>query len=409
MKDMTGDLEDTIYTMSLEADKVLQNVIHRTPLVTSLTLSKMIGANVYLKLENLQKTGSFKVRGAYYAIWRSKRENDFSLCVTASSGNHAQGVAYASHSLGLSSIVVMPIHTPMIKVRSTEGYGAKVILYGDTYDEAYEKATSIAEERNALFVHPFNDPKVIAGQGTIGLELLRDLDRIDSVIVPVGGGGLISGIATVLKKRRRGIKIYGVQASGSNAIYLSLKHGRLITLDRVSTIADGVMVKTPGDLTFKLISELVDDVVLVDDDEIVRAILFLMERCKTVAEPAGAMSIAALLANKLSVEGNVVTIISGGNVDMPLLVRIINRALVLERRLVKLRGILPDRPGYLKKVIDIVARVNGNIVTVEHDRNSLELRPGVARVEILVEVPSVEVVNEVIQALKKRGFNFKVV
>ncbi|RLE59091.1 MAG: threonine ammonia-lyase [Thermoprotei archaeon] len=395
--------------MSLEADKVLQDIIHRTPLVTSYTLNRMVGANVYLKLENLQKTGSFKVRGAYYAIWKSRAEREFNLCVTASSGNHAQGVAYASRKIGVNSIIVMPVHTPMIKVSATKGYGAEVILYGDTYDEAYEKAIGIAEERGALFVHPFNDPKVIAGQGTIGLELLRDLDRIDSVVVPVGGGGLISGIATVLKKRNRRIKIYGVQASGSNAIYLSLKRGRITVLDKVDTIADGVIVKAPGDLTFKLISELVDDVVLVDDDEIARAMLFLIERCKIVAEPAGAMSIAALLANKLSIEGNVVAIISGGNVDMPLLIRVINRALILERRLVKLKGILPDRPGYLKKVIDIVAGVNGNIVTVEHDRNGLELRPGVARVEILIEVPGVEVVDKIIQALKERGFDFKIV
>ncbi len=397
--------------MIREAREVLRGVVHRTPLSSSMTFSQMTGGEVYLKLENLQKTGAFKLRGAYYALWKRLQEAPLSLCVTASSGNHGQGVAYAASVLGVKSKVVMPVHTPVYKVQAVKGYGAEVVLHGETYDDAYAKAKEIAEREGAFFVHPFDDERVIAGQGTIGLEIAEDLPVVDIVVVPVGGGGLISGIAVALKAVcGKHVKVIGVQPKGAPALYESYRKGSLVTVERPQTIADGVIVKRPGRLTFKLIQEFVDDMVVVDDREIARAMFLLLERAKLVAEPAGALSVAALLSGAVNVKGKkVVAVVSGGNVDMSLLSRIIERSLYLEGRQVKIRGVLPDRPGELKKVIDVIAEYRLNIVHIEHERGNPLINPGYAEVTIGVEVPSLEVVKKVLAKLKGQGIEFELV
>jgi len=396
----------------IEAQEVLKGVAHRTPLSHSMTFSRMSGGDVYLKLENLQRTGAFKIRGAYYAIWRALRECEVSRCVTASSGNHGQGVALASRLLGVESTVVMPVHTPFYKVQAVRNYGAKVVLHGDTYDDAYAKALEIAEGENAFFVHPFDHLDVIAGQGTIGLEIVEDLPDVDVVVVPVGGGGLISGIAAAIKyvSKKKDVKIVGVQPEGCPSLYLSYRRGEPVLFEKPQTIADGVIVKRPGKLTFKLVRELVDDMVLVDDYEIARAIFLLLERAKLVAEPAGALSVAAVLAGKVDVKGKrVVSVISGGNIEMSLLSRIIERGLYLEGRQAKIRGVLPDKPGQLKKVVDLIAEYNMNITHIEHERSNPLVNPGFAEVTINIEIPDVESVEKLLSKLKAVGLEFRLV
>ena len=394
-----------------EAQQVLRGVAHRTPLSSSMTFSQMTGGEVYLKLENLQKTGAFKLRGAYYALWSKLRESRVSLCVTASSGNHGQGVAYASSVLGIKSIVVMPIYTPVYKVQAVKSYGAHVVLYGETYDDAYAKALEIAEREGAFFVHPFNDERVIAGQGTIGLEILEDLPDVDLVVVPVGGGGLISGIAIALKAvKGEKVKVIGVQPKGAPALYRSYKEGRLVTVERPQTIADGVVVKRPGEITLRFIRELVDDMVVVDDYEIARAMFLLLERAKLVAEPAGALSVAAMLSGAVEVKGKkAVAVVSGGNVDMSLLSRIIEKSLYLQGRQAKIRGILPDRPGELKKVVDVIAKHRLNIVHIAHERSNPLINPGYAEVTIDIEVPDLSAVRKVLAELREKGIEFRLI
>ena len=389
-----------------EAREVLRNVVHRTPLSSSLTFSQMTSAEVYLKLENLQKTGSFKPRGAYYAMWKKFKEG-VRWFVAASSGNHAQGVAYAAKLLGAKATIVMPKYAPITKVVATQGYGAEVTLHGETFDDAYEKALQLVEE-GAYFVHPFNDYDVIAGQGTIGLEIIEDLPNVDVVVVPVGGGGLISGISIAVKSRNPHVKVIGVQPKGAPAAYLSYKEGKLVKVERINTIADGVAIKRPGDKTLAIMRELVDDIVLVDDFEIARAVFLLLERGKLVAEPAGALAVAAILSGKVDVKGKrVVAVVSGGNVDMSLLATIIRRGLFLEGRNVRIRGLLPDRPGQLKRVVDVIAEFGFNIVTIEHVRSNPLVHPGMAEVELEIEVPNREAALRMLDKLKERGIMFK--
>jgi len=393
-----------------EAYNFLTGVVHRTPLNKQLTLSNLVNANVYLKLENLQKTGSFKVRGAYYAINKKNQRSKIELVVAASSGNHAQGVAYSASQLGINSIIVMPKYTPIYKVEATKNYGAKVLLYGETYDDAYHKAIEISQERNSVFIHPFNDLDVIAGQGTIGVEIYEDLEDVDIVFVPVGGGGLISGISIALKRLKPNVKIIGVQPTGASAMYKSFKTGKLVEADSLSTIADGVAVKKPGELTFKIIREFVDDIVVVNDFEIARAMFFMLERAKLVVEPAGALPVAALLSNTIDLDGkNVVAVISGGNVDMGLLSRIIERGLYLNKRYIKIKGELVDKPGELKKVIDDVAELGLNIISIEHERTNPLIKPGKAEVILGLETPSINLINMLLNKLKRKGIYFKII
>ncbi len=399
-----------IFDRIKEAKEILKNVVHRTPLTRSYTFSKLTGGNIYLKLENLQKTGSFKARGAYNKLWHLVKAKGIRECITASSGNHAQGVAYAATLLGVKSTIVMPKYTPVIKVVATKGYGANVILYGRTYDDAYEYAVRLSKERNIDFIHAFNDPYIIAGQGTIGLEIYEDLPNIDAVVVPIGGGGLISGIAIALKNLKPNVKVYGVEASGAPSMKLSLEKGEIVKVRDIDTIADGIAIKSPGDLTFKIVSEIVDDVLLVDDDEIVRAMFMLLERCKLVAEPAGAVGVAAVLSGKIDVrEKNVAIVVSGGNVDMPLLSRVIDKALVVEGREIRIRGVLNDRPGTLKEVLESIAKARANVISIEEDRVSPTVKIGKVEVTITLEVPDKESIDEILKDLKGKGYSFKVV
>lgn len=393
-----------------EATHVLEGVAHRTPLIRSLTFSRMSGCDFYLKLENLQKTGAFKVRGAYYALWKKLRESEVTRCITASSGNHAQGVAFAASQLGIEATVVMPIYTPYYKVQSVRGYGAKVVLEGETYDDAYEKAQELARG-GAVFVHPFDDPAVIAGQGTVGVEIAEDLPDVDIVVVPVGGGGLISGIAATLKLASgKNVRVVGVQPKGAAAMCRSYRERRICLVEKPQTIADAVMVKRPGELTFKLVTELVDDMVTVDDSEVARAMFLLLERAKLIAEPAGALAVAALLSGAVNADRKkAVAVVSGGNVDASLLMDVIERGLYLESRHARIRGLLLDRPGQLKKVVDVIAERRINIVHIEHERGNPLITPGYAKVTIWVEIPDARTAEELVEELRKRGLEFEVV
>ncbi len=402
-------LVDDISVKIREALNVLRNTIHRTPLTRSMTFSRITGGEVYLKMENLQKTGAFKVRGAYYKLWKLTQQG-YNSCITASSGNHAQGVAYSASMLGSKATIFMPRYTPFYKVEATKSYGAEVILYGEIYDEAYSKAYEVSKKRGVPFIHPFDDTDIIAGQGTIGVEIYEDLEDVDIVIVPVGGGGLISGIAIALKKLKPSVKVIGVQPKGAPSTYLSYYEGKIVETPHVFTIADGVIVKKPGELTFKIIKELVDDMVIVDDREIAKAVFLLLERVKVVAEPAGALGVAAILSGKVDI-GNKksVILISGGNVDLSLLSRIIEKSLYLEGRQVKIRGMLLDRPGQLKKVVDVIAEYGLNIVSIDHERGNPLVNPGMAEVTLGLEIPNREIIDRVLIKLKELGLDFQLI
>ena len=337
----------------------LKNVIHNIPLSTSGTFSAMSGAEVYLKYENQQKTGSFKVRGAYNKIMKRYAEGDLHAVVASSAGNHAQGVAFAASSVGVKSTIVMPRSTPIAKVSATQGYGAEVVLAGNIYDEAYAKACEICEETGAEFIHPFDDEDVMAGQGTIALEILRDLPFVDIIFVPAGGGGLISGIAACAKQINPRIQIVGVQAEGAPAIANSFRAGTLRPSDTVRTIADGIAVKCPGENTFRYIQQYVDRVVTVSDEEIASTVLLLLERCKQVVETSGAAPLAAVLNNKVDVKGKkVVCVLSGGNIDVSFIHKIVEKGLVTRCRQLKFSVLMPDVPGALERFAHLVAEQN---------------------------------------------------
>lgn len=407
---MSSSLVDEIYQGSLKAREVLRGLIHETPLDMSSTFSSMTGGEVYLKLENLQKTGSFKVRGAYYKIW-TLGESARKGVVAASAGNHAQGVAYAARLLGVKATIVMPVVAPLSKILATRSYGAEVVLYGNVIDESMKKAYEIVSETGATLIHPYDDPAVIAGQGTISLELLEQMENPpDVVVIPIGGGGLISGNAVVLKKRLGSrVKVIGVEPSYLPKYSTAIKEGRQLQLSGpVSGLMDGLIVKTSGKLTMELIRDLVDDIVKVDDKEVARAMFLLLERGKTLAEGAGAASLAAILEGKVDVKGKrAVALISGGNVDLTRLANIINYELFNMRRLVKLVGTVPDQPGYLDKVLRYLADARFNVVDIRHDRFSPSLTPGYANVEVLVEAPDPDAVPEAIERLKAEGLVFR--
>ncbi|MGC9112602.1 threonine ammonia-lyase [Acidilobus sp.] len=407
---MESGLVEEIYQNALRARDVLKGLIHETPLDLSSTFSAMTGGEVYLKLENLQKTGSFKVRGAYYKMWTlgdaAKRG-----VVAASAGNHAQGVAFAAKLLGVKATIVMPLVVPLSKILATKSYGAEVVLYGNVIDESMKKANEIVEQTGATLIHPYDDPAVIAGQGTISLELLEQMgEPPDVVVIPIGGGGLISGNAVVLKKRLGDkVKVIGVEPSYLPKYSMSLKEGRPVNITgAVSGLMDGLIVKTAGKFTFELIRDLVDDVVTVDDKEVARAMFLLLERGKTLAEGAGAAPLAAILEGKVNVKGKrVVALISGGNVDLTRLANIINYELFRTKRLIRLVGTVPDQPGYLDRVLRKLADARFNVIDIRHDRFSPSLVPGYAIVDVLVEAPDPDAVPEALQALKAEGFNFR--
>ena len=350
------------------ARSVLQGVIRPTNLIHSPALSKSYGNQVYLKPENMQVTGAYKIRGAYYKISTLSDDEKSRGLITASAGNHAQGVALAATRQGARSVVYMPDSAPISKVEATKRLGAEVVLVAGAYDDAYAAAVKAQEETGATFIHPFDDDEVIAGQGTIGLEILEQMRDVDAVIVPIGGGGLISGVAFAIKQLQPSVKVYGVQALNAPSMFESHRQGHQITLDTVHTFADGIAVKHPGDTTFSLVEKYVDDIVTVSEDEIATAILATIEKQKLIAEGAGAVSVAAAMFHKLPIIGKkVVCLVSGGNIDVTILSRVIQRGLLMTGRMCTLNIELLDKPGQLVAVSEIIARCGANVVGVHHE------------------------------------------
>ena len=387
----------------------LRPVLHHTELDMSSTFSEMTGGQIYLKCENRQKTGSFKIRGAGNKIAAIAERGEVKSVVASSAGNHAQGVALAAKNFGIPATIVMPASAPIAKVQATQGYGAKVVLSGDCYDDAYAKACEICREEGATFLHPYNDLEVIAGQGTLGLEILSDLPTADVVIVPAGGGGLLAGVAAFIKQINPRIRVIGVQAEGADAIARSFREKRYISTDEVSTIADGIAVKSPGDITVELINRYADDVVTVSDIEISEAILMLMERCKQIVEPSGATPVAAVLKGKVDVRGKkVVCLLSGGNIDVSFIQCIIEQGLVSRHRRLKFTVTLLDKPGSLSRLLNDVAALGANILSVEHDRLSAGLNPNETNVHIACEVGGRAHGENVVAELKNKGYNLNI-
>lgn len=390
---------DKIY----HARYVLKEVIRDTDVIYAPHINQ--DAQIYLKTENLQITGSFKVRGAYYKISQLSDEEKARGVIACSAGNHAQGVALAAQKAGIPAVICLPDGAPISKVEATKSYGAQVVLVEGVYDDAYEKALSLRDEKGYTFIHPFDDELVIEGQGTIGLELMEQIPDMDAVIVPVGGGGLISGVAFAIKALNPEVKVYGVQAAGAPSMAESLRRKEIVHLPSVSTIADGIAVKTPGENTFALTSRYVDGVVTVTDDEIAAAILALMEQQKLVAEGAGASVVAAAMFNKVPVKGKkVVCLLSGGNVDVNILSRVIDRGLLMSGRRCQLTIELVDKPGQLEKVAGCIAREGGNVVSVhyEHANEGSDINGCYLRLEL--ETRNFEHIKAIRESLKAQSF-----
>ena len=350
-----------------EARGVLSGVIRNTSLVYSPAFSKATGNQIYIKPENMQVTGAYKIRGAYYKISTLSDEEKARGLVTASAGNHAQGVAYAAQAAGVSATIVMPTTTPLVKVNNTKDYGAKVVLHGETFDDAAELAAKLSEEEGLTYVHPFNDPAIATGQGTISYEIFQDLPDVDVILVPIGGGGLATGVSTLAKLLNPNVTVIGVEPSGAASMKASLDAGHVVTLDRVETIADGVAVKTPGDQIFPYIQKNIDDIITIPDDELVDAFLDMMEKHKMIVENAGLLPIAAL--SHLKCRGkNVVPVLSGGNMDVITVASLVQHGLINRGRVFTFSVQLPDRPGELLRVAQIVAEANGNIIKLEHNQ-----------------------------------------
>lgn len=381
---------------------VLKDVVRRTDLIPANHLHP--NSEVYLKPENLQVTGSFKVRGAYYKMSVLSEEERARGVIACSAGNHAQGVALAAQRKHIHATICLPDGAPISKVEATKRYGAEICLVPGVYDDAYQKALQLRDEKGYTFIHPFNDEDVIAGQASIGLELLNQLEDVEAVIVPVGGGGLISGVAFAIKSLRPSCKVYGVQAAGAASMFQSLHDGHAEALPSVSTFADGIAVKCPGDLTYDLCRQYVDDIVTVTDDEISTAILTLIEQHKLIAEGAGAVSVAAAMFNKVPIQGKkTICLVSGGNIDVTILSRVITRGLLKTGRSLDITLALSDRPGQLSLVSDIIAKHGGNVVSVYHDRSDLNMQVTDCFLRLSLETRDHAHAEEIIQALSDAG------
>ena len=384
----------------------LKNVLLPTPLIYSPIFSEESGNNIYIKPENLQKTGAFKIRGAYNKMLKLTKAEKQRGVIASSAGNHAQGVAYAARELGIKAVIVMPKTTPLIKVQSTKKYGAEVVLYGDVYDDAYQKAKELEEKEGYVFVHPFNDPDVLEGQGTIALEILEQLPQTDVIVVPIGGGGLISGIACAAKQIKPEIKIVGVEPSGAASATEALKKNKLVTLPEANTIADGTAVKRIGELNFEYIKKYVDEVVTVDDYELTEAFLLLTEKHKIIAENSGVLPLAAL--KKLTDRNkNVVPVVSGGNIDVLMISSMINKGLVSRDRIFNFSVSIPDRPGELAKITHIIADVGANIVKLAHNQFKNLSRFRDKEVLITVETNGTDHIQQLVQAFEEKGYAIK--
>ena len=405
-----------IYDKVLEARQRLQGVIAHTPLSYAPVLSQLSLSEIYLKKENLQLTGAFKIRGAFNKIaslvesskTESYKAGQIQGVIAASAGNHAQGVAYSARHFGIQSVIVMPEATPLLKVSATKALGAEVVLYGDNYDEAFERALQIAKERDLVFIHPFADELVIAGQGSIGLEILEEKDDIDVVVVPIGGGGLLGGIGSVIKTLKPSVRVIGVVASGADAMKRSFASGKIERVESVRSIADGIAVRDVNAENFALLQQCVDEIVSVDDEEIANAILFLLEKQKLVVEGAGAASVASVLHKKFSFsqKDKIALVLSGGNIDITMLNVIIEKGLLKSNRKMKLEVVLIDKPGSLQGLTDILSKVGANIVQIEYDRTSVMLKYGDALVTMALETKGQEHKEQIRQSLTNYGYFF---
>ncbi len=391
-----------------EASEVVKNVTLETKLVFSEYLSAQTGNKVYLKPENMQLTGAYKLRGAYYKISTLTDEERAKGLITASAGNHAQGVAYAAKAYGAKAVIVMPTTTPLMKVNRTKGYGAEVVLYGDVYDEACAKAYELAEENGYTFIHPFDDLTVATGQGTIAMEIVKELPLVDYILVPIGGGGLATGVATLSKLLNPKIKVIGVEPAGANCMQTSLAQGHVVTLPKINTIADGTAVKTPGSKLFPYIQKNLDDIITVEDSELVVSFLDMVENHKTVVENSGLLTVAAL--RHMNVKGKkVVAILSGGNMDVTTMSSVVQQGLIMRDRVFTVSMLLPDKPGELYKVSGIIAKANGNVVELEHNQFVTTNRNVAVELRITMEAFGTEHKNQIMQSLEEGGYQPKLV
>ena len=391
-----------------EARGVLSGVIRNTSLVYSPAFSKATGNQIYIKPENMQVTGAYKIRGAYYKISTLSDEEKARGLVTASAGNHAQGVAYAAQAAGVSATIVMPTTTPLVKVNNTKDYGAKVVLHGETFDDAAELAAKLSEEEGLTYVHPFNDPAIATGQGTISYEIFQDLPDVDVILVPIGGGGLATGVSTLAKLLNPNVTVIGVEPSGAASMKASLDAGHVVTLDRVETIADGVAVKTPGDQIFPYIQKNIDDIITIPDDELVDAFLDMMEKHKMIVENSGLLTIAAL--NHIDCKGKcVVPILSGGNMDVITMSSLVQHGLIRRGRVFTFSVLLPDQPGELLKVAKIVSDQQGNIIKLEHNQFVSINRQAEVELQVTLEAFGHSHKAAIIKAMEDAGYQVKLV
>ncbi len=391
-----------------EAYETVRKVTSETKLVYSDHFSAQTGNKVYLKPENMQLTGAYKLRGAYYKISTLSEEERAKGLITASAGNHAQGVAYAAKCYGVKAVIVMPTTTPLIKVNRTKGYGAEVVLYGDVYDEACACAYQMAEEQGYTFVHPFDDLDVATGQGTIAMEIIKELPLVDYILVPVGGGGLATGVSTLAKLLNPKIKVIGVEPAGANCLQASVRAGKVTTLDHVNTIADGTAVKTPGTDIFPYVNQSLDDIITVEDEELVVAFLDMVENHKMIVENSGLLTVAAL--KHLDVKNKkIVSILSGGNMDVITMSSVVQQGLVMRDRIFSVSVLLPDKPGELSRVADVIAKQNGNVIKLEHNQFVSINRNAAVELRITMEAYGTEHKNQIIEALNRNGYQPKVI
>lgn len=391
-----------------EASEVVKQVTLETKLIGSEYFSNQTGNRVFLKPENMQLTGAYKLRGAYYKMSTLSEEERAKGIITASAGNHAQGVAYAAKAYGTKATIVMPTTTPLMKVNRTKSYGAEVVLWGDVYDEACAKAYELADEHGYTFIHPFDDLTVATGQGTIAMEIFKDLPLVDYILVPIGGGGLATGVSTLAKLLNPKIKVIGVEPAGANCMQESLKEGKVVTLPGVNTIADGTAVKTPGSKLFPYIQENLDDIITVDDEELVVAFLDMVENHKMIVENSGLLTVAAL--KHLNVQGKrVVAILSGGNMDVITMSSVVQQGLIFRDRIFTVSVLLPDKPGELHRVSGIIASVGGNVIKLEHNQFVSINRNAAVELRITLEAFGTEHKHEIVEALEKEGYKPKLV
>jgi threonine dehydratase len=391
-----------------EARERISSVVELTPLESSRYLADVLGSPVFLKCENLQRTGSYKIRGAYNRLSRLTDEEKARGVVAASAGNHAQGVAFAARELGIKATIFMPVGVPLPKLQATKDYGAEVVLRGHTVDEPLRAAAEFARSTGAIFIHPFDHIDVVTGQGTLALDIYDQRPDVDTVIVPIGGGGLISGVASAIKQRAaldgRTVKVIGVQAANAAAYPVSLKKGEPSEITIVPTIADGIAVSKPGELNFEMIRRLVDEVITVSEDDMAQALLVLLERAKLVVEPAGAVGVAAILSGQVPASGTTVVVLSGGNIDPMIMERVISHGLAASERYLKLRIPLPDRPGQLARVSALVAEMSANVVEVLHTRHGGGLQISQVELELHIETRGPEHAEQVLARLRDEGY-----